>query len=229
MRIGGLIKFSLIDYPGLVSAVVFTQGCSLRCHYCHNPELVHPKHFQEPLSLESVFSFLETRRGKLDGVVISGGEPTLHRELIPTIKKIKEMGFQVKLDTSGIKPEVLSTLIDKELLDYIAMDIKAPLEKYQQVSPTTIPIAKIKESIEIILNSQVEHEFRTTLLKSWHSLSDILAMSQSICGAQKYILQQYRPNDEECPILGKEEVYEKEELLPIVNDIEDYVMTCTLR
>lgn len=229
MRIGGLIRFSLIDYPGLLSAVVFTQGCSLRCHYCHNPELVQPKHFKEPLSLDSVFAFLETRKGKLDGVVFSGGEPTLQGNLVPVIGKVKAMGFKVKLDTSGVKPEVLSTLINQKLIDYVAMDIKAPLEKYQIVTPTTIPIAKIKESIEIILNSQVEHEFRTTLLKSWHSLEDILAMSKSIYGAQKYVLQQYRPNNEECPIFGKEEVYEKEELLPVVDDIEVNVKTCTFR
>lgn len=134
MQIGGLQKFSLLDYPGKISAVVFTQGCNFRCPYCHNPELVDPARYQECLPEEEIFSFLETRRGKLEAVTVTGGEPTLQKSLAPFLRRIKDMGFLVKLDTNGSRPDVLEELLRQKLIDYIAMDIKAPLEKYEAVT-----------------------------------------------------------------------------------------------
>jgi pyruvate formate lyase activating enzyme len=134
MKIGGLQKFSLLDYPGKISAVVFTQGCNFRCPYCHNPELVDPERFQECIPEDEIFAFLETRRGKLEAVTVTGGEPTIQNGLSSFVRRIKDMGFMVKLDTNGSRPEVLEELIRHKLIDYIAMDIKAPLEKYEAVT-----------------------------------------------------------------------------------------------
>ncbi len=193
MRIGGLQKFSLIDYPGHIAAVIFTQGCLFRCHYCHNPELVLPQKFQTPIPFEEVLSFLEMRKGKLEGVVISGGEPTLQAKLIPSLEKIKAKGFAIKLDTSGVMPDVLKKLIQRRLVNYIAMDIKAPLSCYQEVTNTHVDIQKIKDSIALIKDSSLPHEFRTTLLKPFHGQEDIVTMAQMIQGCQNYVLQKYKP------------------------------------
>ncbi|OQX50761.1 MAG: anaerobic ribonucleoside-triphosphate reductase activating protein [Candidatus Cloacimonas sp. 4484_209] len=133
MKIGGFQKVSLIDYPGKICAIVFTRGCNFRCPYCHNPELVLPENYSPLIPEEEIFSFLEKRRGKLDAVEITGGEPTLQEDLTEFIRKIKEMGFLVKLDTNGSFPSVLEKVIYSGLVDYIAMDVKAPLEKYRQV------------------------------------------------------------------------------------------------
>ena len=134
--IGGIQKTTLIDFPQKVAAIVFTQGCNFRCGYCHNPELIETCHSElvsEAFSNEKIFSFLKTRIGKLDGVVITGGEPTIQKDLYDFVKKIKSMGFSVKLDTNGTNPAIIEKLIKENLLDYIAMDIKAPLNKYQQI------------------------------------------------------------------------------------------------
>ena len=133
MKIGGLQKVSLIDYPGMISAIIFSQGCNFRCSYCHNPGLVDPDLFQPCMKEKDVLDFLQTRRGKLDAVAITGGEPTIQNNLMPFIKQIKKMGFAVKLDTNGSKPQVIKALLSEKLLDYIAMDIKAPLEKYEKI------------------------------------------------------------------------------------------------
>ncbi|HEC86320.1 MAG TPA: anaerobic ribonucleoside-triphosphate reductase activating protein, partial [Thermoplasmatales archaeon] len=133
MIIGGFQRFSLIDYPGKICAIIFTQGCNFRCPYCHNPELVNPKLFQEPIDENDIFRFLEMRKGKLDAVEITGGEPTLQPDLIEFMRKIKAMGFLIKLDTNGTNPEVVEKIIKNKLVDYIAMDVKAPLEKYEKV------------------------------------------------------------------------------------------------
>ena len=138
MRIGGLQKSSLIDYPGKICAIVFTIGCNFRCPYCHNPELVDET--AEELSQDEFFAFLEKRIGKLDAVTITGGEPTLHNDLVPFIIKIKELGFLVKLDSNGTHPDVLAQLISEKSVDYIAMDIKAPLQKYTQTVARPVDI-----------------------------------------------------------------------------------------
>jgi len=152
MVIGGLQKFSLIDYPHKISAIIFTIGCNFKCPFCHNPELVNPKLYPEKIAEEEVFNFLKNRKEKLDAVVITGGEPTLHKELYQFISKIKSMDFLVKLDTNGTYPNILNRLIKDNLLNYIAMDIKGSLDRYEDVVATKVNLENIKDSINIILN-----------------------------------------------------------------------------
>ncbi len=164
MRIGGLQKFSLIDYPGLISAVIFTQGCNFRCPYCHNPELVLPDRFEAPIDPEDVFAFLDSRKGKIEGVVISGGEPTLQEDLLHCLKRIKERSFKVKLDTNGSRPDVVKHALDNHLLDFIAMDIKAPPDSYFALSGVEVNMHDIEKSIDLVLCSGIEHLFKTTVV-----------------------------------------------------------------
>ena len=173
MKIGGLIKFTLIDFPGRPAAVIFTQGCNFRCRYCHNPELVYPHLFTDPAPTEEIMSFLQRRQGSLDGVVISGGEPTLHDDLPAFIAQIKELGYAVKLDTNGTRPEMLQELIDKKLVDYIAMDLKAPLDKYVLITGIETNPEIILKSMDIIRQSGLEYEFRTTYDKEVLTDADI--------------------------------------------------------
>jgi pyruvate formate lyase activating enzyme len=191
MRRGGLQKVSLIDYPGLICASVFLQGCNFKCPYCHNPELVDPQLFHPCIKENDVLEFLNTRKGKLDAVTITGGEPTIHDDLAPFIKKIKKMGFAVKLDTNGSQPQVIKTLLDEKLLDFIAMDIKAPLEKYKNVVKVPVNVDSIKESIRLILKSKITHEFRTTIAQSQLEEKDILQIAKLISGAKSYALQKF--------------------------------------
>ncbi len=162
MRIGGLQKFSLIDYPGLVSAVLFTQGCNFRCPYCHNPELVLPEQFETPLDLNQILMFVDARKGKLDGITISGGEPTLQEDLLWWLHKIKQRSFRIKLDTNGSNPHVVKQALERNLLDCIAMDIKAPLDSYADVARTEVDTNAIEQSIDLILSSGIAYQFRTT-------------------------------------------------------------------
>ncbi|MEN3013491.1 MAG: anaerobic ribonucleoside-triphosphate reductase activating protein [Endomicrobiia bacterium] len=163
MRIGGFQKISFIDYPGHISCVVFTQGCNFRCYYCHNPQLVYPELFREPIDEEIVFNYITKRKNYLDAVVICGGEPTIQEGIVEFVKHIKRLGLKVKLDTNGSKPEILNEIIG--YIDFISMDIKSKIEKskYSKVCRVDVDIDKIKDSIRIILNSSVEHEFRTTI------------------------------------------------------------------
>jgi pyruvate formate lyase activating enzyme len=191
MKIGGLQKVSLIDYPGLISAIIFLQGCNFKCSYCHNPELVDSKLFQPCIKENAVLDFLNTRKGKLDAVTITGGEPTIQDGLAPFIKQIKKMGFAVKLDTNGSQPQVIKNLFDEKLLDFIAMDIKAPLERYKDIVKTQVNKDSIKESIRLILKAKIPYEFRTTVVESQLEEKDILQIGKMIAGAKHYVLQKF--------------------------------------
>ncbi len=191
MIIGGFQKVSLIDYPGKVASVVFTRGCNFRCGYCHNPELVLPGFFNEPVNAETIFTYLKTRIGKIDGVVITGGEPTIHHDLLEFILKIKELGYLVKLDTNGTYPDTIETLLFMSAIDFIAMDIKAPLMKYPNITNTICDTSKIKKSVEIILNSGIEYEFRTTIVKDELCNGDIVEISRMIKNAKNYFVQNF--------------------------------------
>ena len=193
MKIGGLQKVSLTDYPGKISAIVFTQGCNFRCPYCHNPELVDPGLYQECLQEEEFFSYLEKRKGKIEAVTITGGEPTIQNDLIPFIMRVKAMGRLIKIDTNGSKPEVLKELIRRNLVDYLAMDIKAPLEKYAAITRTPVNGKAIRQSIMLIRNSGINYEFRTTIVKSQIKEADLLAIGRLIKNASLYSLQGYVP------------------------------------
>jgi pyruvate formate lyase activating enzyme len=189
--IGGLKKTSLLDYPDKVSAIVFTQGCNFNCGYCHNPSLLEFKTKNDICSTDVFFEFLNKRIGKLDGVVITGGEPTLQKDLKPFIQKIKDMNFLVKLDTNGTNPEIVRDLLKDNLLDYIAMDIKAPLEKYKEVVCTNVNTDNIQKSVDLIKSSNLDYEFRTTVLPSLLSYDDFEKIGVLIKGAKKYFLQKF--------------------------------------
>lgn len=189
MRIGGLQEFTLIDYPDKVACIIFTQGCNFRCGYCHNPQLVYPEQFCQVIPEEKVFDFLRGRQKYLQGVVITGGEPTLQGDLITFIAKIKALGYLVKLDTNGSYPRILRELISLGLVDFIAMDVKTSLGRYEAVIRKKIDVNTIQESIDVIINSGVSHEFRTTVVKPFCLEEDILKIRQIIEGCQRYRLQ----------------------------------------
>ena len=195
MLIHGLQKMTLLDYPGYVACTVFLNGCDFRCPYCHNFELVDGT--AKPLMEdEEFFAFLGKRKGLLDGVCISGGEPLLHKDIDVFIRKIREMGFKVKLDTNGYHPDMLKALIDEGLLDYIAMDIKNSFAKYPITTGTPdIDTSIIKNSISIIMNSGVDYEFRTTVVGGLHSENDFEQMGEALQGAKGYFLQQFTMRD----------------------------------
>ncbi len=193
MLIGGYQKLTLIDYPGKIATTVFTVGCNFRCPFCHNPELVKSITYNsQPNVLEKeFFAFLKKRRGKLDGVCITGGEPTLQSDLIDFIKKVKKMGFLIKLDTNGTRPDVLKKLYKARLLDFVAMDIKNNLEKYAQTCGEKVDIERIKLSVELIKNSGVPYEFRTTVVPGLHTEEDFEKIAEWLRGAESYYLQKY--------------------------------------
>ncbi len=229
MLIGGLQKFSLIDYPGKICAIVFTQGCNFRCPYCHNPELVRPELFEKSLDVWDILSFLETRVGKLDAVEITGGEPTLQKDLTDFIRKIKEMGFLVKLDSNGSNPDILENLINEGLVDYIAMDVKAPLRKYKDIIRVDIDAEKIKRSIELIKSKAPDYEFRTTIVKSLLSKDDIEEIAKTIQGSKIYVLQKFVPSKTLDPNFITQETYTDEELGELAKKLEKYVDKCIVR
>ncbi len=192
MKLGGLIKFTLIDFPGRPAAVVFTQGCNFRCRYCHNPELVYPHMFSAPMPEEELFSFLKRRQGTLEGVVITGGEPTLHEDILDFTAKIKNMGFAVKWDTNGTRPDVLREAYARKLLDYVAMDLKAPLEKYAVITGVDFNPAILKESMKLITQSGIPYQFRTTYDKEVLTDDDIAAI-RALTDEKHYRVQECLP------------------------------------
>ena len=226
--IGGVQKSSLIDFPHKIAAIVFTQGCNFRCGYCHNAELIGFS-LKSKFGYNEFFEFLETRKGKLDGVVITGGEPTLQSSLRDFIIRIKSMGFEVKLDTNGTNPEVLERLINENLLDYIAMDIKAPFEKYYEIAGVEVNIENIKKSVELIMNTGVDYEFRTTVIKSQLSFEDFEKIGEQIRGAEKYYLQKFEPSKIYDKTLENEKTYADEEFSEICKILEKYVKVVGVR
>ena len=220
MNIGGLQKVSLIDYPGKISAIIFTQGCNFRCPYCHNPGLVDPKLYKPCLFPKDILDFLAHRRGKLDAVTITGGEPTLQEDLIPLIQKIRKMGFAVKLDSNGSRPAVLDRLLKEKLLDFIALDIKAPLDKYSQVVKVQMDTGAIAQSVRLVIQSKIPQEFRTTVVKSMLTQKDILAIAKEIAGAKCYVLQRFQPAQTLDPEFAGEQLFPEEELLKLKKQLE---------
>jgi pyruvate formate lyase activating enzyme len=192
MLIGGYQKLTLIDYPGKLATTVFTVGCSFRCPFCHNPELVDLKLMHNEKSEKEFFDFLKKRKGKLEAVCVTGGEPSIQPDIIDFIKKIKRRGFLVKFDTNGSRPDVLKKLIDARLIDYIAMDIKNSLKKYAKTAGAKIDQERIKLSVELIWNSGIDHEFRTTVVPGLHEEKDFDDIANWLNGSKKYYLQVYR-------------------------------------
>jgi pyruvate formate lyase activating enzyme len=194
MLIGGYQRLTLIDYPGRIAATVFTVGCNFRCPFCHNPELVRGGRLEVGSGRmeKEFFNFLKKRKGKLEGVCITGGEPALQPDLADFIRKIKKMGFLVKLDTNGARPDVVKKLLDLKLLDFIAMDIKNSPKKYAQTSGSKVDMDRIKLSIDLIKNSGLPYEFRTTAVPGLHTEKDFADIAKWLRGANSYFLQEYR-------------------------------------
>lgn len=226
MQIGGLQKTSLLDFPEKISAIVFTQGCNFRCGYCHNPELIVMKN-TDNYTTDGVLEFLKTRCGKLDGVVITGGEPCLQNGLIEFIEKVKEEGFLVKLDSNGMMPDVLARALP--LVDYVAMDIKAPLAKYPDIVRVKVDTNKIRKSISMIMQSGVDYEFRTTVVKSQLSYLDFEEIGQLIKGAKRYYLQKFVPSKTLDEKMMSETTYSSEEFEKIKEILAKYVDYVELR
>jgi len=250
MIIGGLQKFSLLDYPGLMSAIIFTKGCNFRCHFCYNPMLVWPdnggRKLKYSLSHKSekkekdhfkvdengLFLFLKERAGKLDAVVITGGEPTIHNDLPEFIKKIKDLGYLIKLDTNGTNPDMLKVLIKEGLIDYIAMDIKGSLENYKKITGVEVDIEKIKKSIKLIMDSgkKIPYEFRTTIMPDLLDKDDIEEIAKIIEGAQRWYLQNFKSNLDLVNMEFKGKKAYNNKRMNILRDIAlKYINICELR
>ena len=230
MKIGGLQKLTLIDYPGKIAATVFLIGCNFRCPYCHNEELVDPKQIEDqPKIKESdFFKFLDERKDFLDGVCITGGEPTISSDLPKFIQSIKKRGFLVKLDTNGSNSEMLEKLIKENLVDFIAMDIKTSILKYNKVKAKN-KISQVQKSINIIKDSGKDHEFRTTVVPGIVDKKDIKEMGEWLKGAKKIVLRQFHPEKTLNPSFKNIKPYSSQALKKMVRILEPNVDVVELR
>ena len=228
MKIGGFQKTSLLDYPDMISSIVWTVGCNFNCPFCYNTELVNCT--AQIISEKEIFNHLMKRKGILEALVISGGEPFLQKDLDVFCKKIKELNLLIKIDTNGTFPYKLKELIDKKLVDYIAVDIKAPKLKYEKLAGAKVDIKNIQKSIEILQNSLVDYEFKTTFVPKFLTRKDILEIAKWLKGSKKYYLQQFK---NEMPILSSElqhvSSYDKKEILDIIEEIKPYFEYCNAR
>lgn len=249
IKIGGLEKTTLIDFPGKVACTVFCLGCNFRCPFCYNSELVLPEKIkkQPKISEKYFFEFLKKRKGLIDGVVLTGGEPTIYKDLPCFAKKIKKFGCLIKLDTNGANPAMLKCLIDKKLIDYAAMDVKAPLnaeiqnskdvlrgadskaQKYNEATGVKVDLNKIKKSIEIIKNSGVDYEFRMTAVPTIHAKEDIVEIAKWIGPAKKFFLQNFRPEKTVDARFKKIKPFPKEFLLEVKKEISEFFDVCEIR
>ncbi|MFA7637099.1 MAG: anaerobic ribonucleoside-triphosphate reductase activating protein [Monoglobales bacterium] len=193
MNIHGIQKLTLLDYPGKVACTIFTGGCNLRCPFCHNSPLVLPeKMIETPLNLKEIFSFLEKRKGLLDGICLTGGEPLLQSDINDFLKKVKSLGYSVKLDTNGFFPDKLKGLAADGVIDYVAMDIKNSEEKYAKTCGVDyVDISSVKESIAFLVSGNIPYEFRTTVVRELHDEDSFHGIAKLISGAENYYLQSY--------------------------------------
>ena len=230
MIIGGFQGFSLIDYPDKICAIVFTQGCNFRCPYCHNPELIDTKGSRfDRFKEEEILSFLERRQGKLEAVTITGGEPLLQASLEDFLLKVKRLGYLAKLDTNGSFPQRLEKILESKAVDYIAMDIKTSLDKYESVVRKKVETAQILKSIRLIMDSGLDYEFRTTVVKPLLEKDDFTKIGQLVKDSRLYVLQQFVSSkvlDDECLDMHS---YSDEELACFKQIMEGFVQRCTIR
>ena len=226
MKIGGLEKFTLTDYPGEISCIVFTVGCNFRCPFCHNTQLVTEEAEKTPE--KEIFDFLRKRKGQLEGVVVTGGEPTVQSDLPGFLEKVKEMGYKVKLDTNGSISTALKEVLDKDLVDYVAMDVKASLSNYDAVSGVEVETKKIKESIELTMGEK-SYEFRTTAVPGLIDEKEIKKISKEIEGAKNYFIQQFEPRNTLKEKYLKMESLSEEKLKKLRDTASKYVRNCEIR
>ncbi len=231
MKIGGLQKTTLIDYPGRIAATIFLCECNFRCPWCYSSELVLPEKIkkQPKISEKDFFKFLKERKGLLEGAVICGGEPAINKGLPEFIKKIRKLGYLVKLDTNGSSPEMLKKLIDDKLIDYVAMDIKGPKERYSQFAGIKVDVKKIQKSIDILKEGKVDYEFRSTIVPTLHIKEDVMAMAKWISGAKRYFLQNFRSEKTINQKFEKIKPYPQEFLLEIQKAIAPFFEICQVR
>ena len=234
MNIAGLQKTSVIDFPGNICSTIFVSGCNLRCRYCYNRDLVLNSTSLSFYLQEEVLNFFQQRKSLLDGVCISGGEPTLQEDLPQFVYEIKKIGLQVKLDSNGTFPQVIYHLLEKALVDYIAVDIKAPLDKYSDITSQDLSpglILSLKETIELLINStSIDYEFRTTVIPGIIHIEDITAIARQIKGAEKYVLQQFQPYSQLMdPLLLEHKPYTKETIQSVLGTCLYYVNNIALR
>ena len=217
MKIAGLQKLTLLDYPGHTACTVFTAGCNFRCPFCHNSDLLRKN--EGDIRESEFFEFLLSRRAKLDGVCITGGEPLLQPDILEFMQKIRDMGFLVKLDTNGSIYDKLHYIVNNKMCDYIAMDIKNAPEKYNLTAGGMINIDNVKQSVNLLLNQNfIDYEFRTTVVKELHDKSDFKAISAFIAGAKRYFLQQYK--DSEKVLDRRFSAYSESEMLEIMQYLQ---------
>ena len=202
MVIGGFQKISLSDFPGVICSIVFTRGCGFRCPYCHNPEPVDPSRFGAVIPESTVKDFLRSRAGRIEGLVVTGGEPTVQPDLQEFLSEIKSRGLKVKVDTNGSNPRRLRRIISERLVDYIAMDVKAPLPLYERVVGVPVVAADIMESIEIVRGCGLPHELRTTFAPPVLSLEELLSMAELVRGCSRYVIQAFRPGKSLDPVFA---------------------------
>ena len=228
MDIAGLQKNTLLDYPGKIACTVFLAGCNLRCPFCHNPSLVLPSRAEPPAMTErELLAFLKKRRGLLEGVCITGGEPTLHRDLRELVEKITALGYPVKLDTNGTNPRMLGQLLEAGLLSYVAMDIKNAPGEYQKTCGGADVAEQVAESVKILRNSGIPYEFRTTVVKPLHSEETLKALGQWLRGEEAYFIQNFRDTGD---LVGHGlSPFSEEELQQLLSAVQPYLPNARIR
>lgn len=231
IEIGGIQKSTLIDYPGRLAAIVFLVGCNFRCPFCYSSELVLPEKIKEhpKTSIDAFLDFLEKRKELLDGIVICGGEPTIHDDLPSFLEKIREFGYSLKLDTNGSNPKMLKSLIEDGLIDYVAMDVKSSKENYQKAAGVKINIKNIEESVDILKESKIDFEFRTTVVPGITDKEDVLKIAKWISPAKKYYLQNFKNEKILNEKMGGVKPYSYDQMKEIKNEVSSFFEKCEIR
>ncbi len=228
MKIGGLQHTSLLDYPDCISAIIWTVDCNFRCPFCYNKTLVEGT--ASLIAEDEIFSFLRKRKGILEALVISGGEPLLQKDIAPFIQKVKTLGYLVKIDTNGSLPDALENLLEQKLVDYVSMDVKAPKNKYEKLTGVKTDVSAIQRSIDLIMENANGYEFKTTFVPNLLKKEDIISIAKWVKGANRYYLQQFKAD---VPLLSSKYMginpYPKEYLTETLEAIKPYVTTCGLR
>lgn len=228
MKIGGFQKTSLLDYPDEISAIIWTLGCNFNCPFCYNPDVV--KKNAKIISEEEILSFLEKRKNVIDGLVVTGGEPFLQKDIGSFCEKIKKIGYKIKIDTNGTYPEKLEELLDNKIVDYIAMDVKAPKGKYKKLAGVDVDISKIDESIQIIKNKAPDYEFRTTVVPGLISLKDVVEIAKWLENSKRFYLQQFKDNAFHISKkFDNVRPYDFTELNQMLQKVKPYFKECFLR
>lgn len=229
LEIKGFIPTTLIDWEGKIACLVFLAGCNFRCPYCYSGDLITNPRKLSTIPFDEISKFLGKKRDWIDGIVLCGGEPTLYPELPELIKRFKVLPTAVKLDTNGSNPEMLKSLIDEGLVDYVAMDLKSPFSKYSEVTGVKVDQETIKESVQILMKGEVDYEFRTTVCPAFLNKDDVLQIAKSIVGCKRYILQQFRPGECLDAKLNEARPYSTEDLKEMAQFARGHVLNTYVR